>query len=77
VDEVFYWKAAVKSVSFFFLIFSSLHFIFLGISTRVGMLEYADIILYYSSIVKLTMLGRRASELALRGLRGSQYGLLQ
>jgi len=41
------------------------------------MLEYADIILYYSSIVKLTMLGRRASELALRGLRGSQYGLLQ
>jgi len=41
------------------------------------LLEYADIIRYYSSIVKLTMLGRRTSELALRGLRGSQYGLLQ
>jgi len=30
-----------------------------------------------ASIVGLTMLGRRACELALRGLRDSQYGQLQ
>jgi len=50
---------------------------FITQAVKCSVLEYADIILYYSSIVKLTMLGRRASELALRGLRGSQYGLLQ